>query len=221
MSTSFPNETSAYRTARNNLLTTEIELRKQLETIAALRRELPNSGAIPEDYVFDKNTNQRVRLSELFKAGQQTLLIYNFMFGPKMPAACALCTSILDGLDGTAPHVMDQVSFAVVAKSPIGRIRDYAKERGWRNLRLLSSASNSYNHDYHGETEDGSQMPMLNVFVRREGKIHHFYGTEMLFAPRETGQDARHVDLIWPLWSLIDLTPEGRGKTWRPKLKYE
>jgi predicted dithiol-disulfide oxidoreductase (DUF899 family) len=130
MSTGFPNETSAYRTARNKLLTSEIELRKQIEAVAALRRELPIGGAIPEDYEFDENTNQRVRLSELFTPGQPTLLIYNFMFGPAMPAACTACTSILDGLDGTAPHVMDQISFAVVAKSPIERIRSYAQESG-------------------------------------------------------------------------------------------
>src|SRR5262245_19445817 len=115
---------------------------------------------------------------------------------------------------------MDRVSFVVVAKSPIQRIRRFARERGWNNLRLLSSASNSYNRDYHGEREEGSQWPMLNVFVNREDRIHHFYGTELIFAPREPGQDGRHVDLIWLLWNLFDLVPEGRGTNWYPKLRY-
>jgi len=63
-------------------------------------------------------------------------------------------------------------------------------------------------------------LPPLNVFVRRDGKIYHFYNTELLFAPKEPGQDARHVDSIWPLWSLFDFTPDGRGTNWYPKLTY-
>ncbi|MGZ8830565.1 MAG: DUF899 family protein, partial [Thermoanaerobaculia bacterium] len=94
------------------------------------------------------------------------------------------------------------------------------RERGWRNLRLLSSANNTYNRDYHAENEKGGQMPVLNVFVRRDGRIHHFYGTELLYVPPEPGQDGRHVDMIWPLWNLFDVTPEGRGETWQPRLKY-
>jgi predicted dithiol-disulfide oxidoreductase (DUF899 family) len=107
-----------------------------------------------------------------------------------------------------------------VAKSPIKRIRAFARKRGWRNLRLLSSANNSYNRDYHGEDKKDSQLPALNVFARRSGKIHHCYCTEMLFAPFNPGQDGRHVDLIWPLWNLFDFTPEGRGTAWIPKLAY-
>jgi predicted dithiol-disulfide oxidoreductase (DUF899 family) len=219
MAIRFPGEDASYRDARDKLLEAEIQLRKQLESVAALRRELPVGGRIPQDYVFDEDKGQ-VRLSQLFKPDQPSLIIYNFMFGPAMSQACTSCTSILDGLNGTAPHVMDRVAFVVVAKSPMPRIREFAHERGWTNLRLLSSASNSYNRDYHGELEDGSQMPMLNVFTKQDGAIHHFCGTELLQAPKEQGQDGRHVDLIWPLWNLFDLTPEGRGKQWYPKLKY-
>ncbi len=108
----------------------------------------------------------------------------------------------------------------VVAKSPIERIRAFARERGWRNLRLLSSATNNYNRHYHGEDDKGAQWPALNVFSRRGGGIHHTFCTELLFAPKEARQDGRHVDLIWPLWNLFDFTPEGRGIDWRPKLEY-
>jgi len=97
---------------------------------------------------------------------------------------------------------------------------EFANGRGWRNLRLLSSADNTYNHDYHAESPEGDQLPALNVFGRRAGAIHHFYNTELLYAPSAPGQDGRHVDMIWPLWNLFDFTPEGRGEKWYPRLSY-
>jgi predicted dithiol-disulfide oxidoreductase (DUF899 family) len=222
--TRFPNETPEYRSARDALLRSEMELRRQLEAVAAERRKLPLGGELKEDYVFEEadasGAPRKVRFSELFAPGQDTLLVYSYMYGPEMDEPCTSCTSILDGLDGEAPHVRDKVSFAVVAKSPLARIREVARTRGWRNLRLLSSAGNSYNHDYHGEDAGGDQIPNLNVFVRRDGRIYHSYATELLFAPPEKGQDGRHVDLVWPLWNLFDYTPEGRGTDWYPKLSY-
>jgi predicted dithiol-disulfide oxidoreductase (DUF899 family) len=228
-SVTFPNETESYREAREALLDAERELRRKIEEVAQLRRRLPLGGEVPRDYEFDesvpdaagKERVRSVRLSELFVPGQNTLLIYSYMYGPEMATPCTSCTSILDGLDGTTTHVRDRVSFAVVAKSPIERVRHVARERGWRNLRLLSSARNSYNHGYHGETAAGDQMPILNVFVKRDGAVYHSYATELLYAPSEPGQDGRHVDMIWPLWNLFDLTPEGRGTSWYPKLSYE
>jgi predicted dithiol-disulfide oxidoreductase (DUF899 family) len=97
---------------------------------------------------------------------------------------------------------------------------EFARGRGWTNLRLLSSAGTTYNRDYHGEDEKGAQMPMMNVFVRKDGKLRHFYGSELLYAPEEKGQNARHNDLMWPLWNVLDLTPEGRGSDWYPKIAY-
>ena len=79
---------------------------------------------------------------------------------------------------------------------------------------------NTYNRDYQGEDEKSNQRPSLNIFTRRDGKIYHFYNTELLFAPHEPGMDGRHVDMIWPIWNLFDFTPEGRGTNWYPKLKY-
>ena len=154
------------------------------------------------------------------REGKDSLILYSFMYGPQMQRPCPSCTSILDGLNGSLVHALQRINFAVVAKSPIQRIRAFALERGWRNLRLLSSAPNSYNADYHGEEADGGQIPALNVFVRRERKIYHFYSTELLYAQSNPGQDPRHVDLIWPLWNLFDLTPEGRGTRWNPRLAY-
>jgi len=214
----FPGETAKYRAARDTLLKSEIALRRQAEAVAAERRKLPLGGALVEEYVFD-SAEGPLRFSDLFAAGKDTLLAYSYMFGPQMAAPCPSCTSILDSLDGAAPHTMQRVNLVVIAKSPIDRVLSFARERGWRHLRLLSSAGTTYNRDYHGENAKGAQMPMMNVFTRRNGRISHTWSSELLLAPPDRDQDARHVDTIWPLWNLFDLTPEGRG-TFYPKLRY-
>ena len=107
----------------------------------------------------------------------------------------------------------------MVAKSPIARIREFARDRGWTRLTLLSSQRNRFNRDYHGEDEEGRQMPMAHVFVKRDGEVRHFWSSEMLFVKNESG-DPRHVDMLWPLWNVLDLTPEGRGESWYPSLEY-
>jgi predicted dithiol-disulfide oxidoreductase (DUF899 family) len=223
----FPNESDAYRTARNELLKSEIALRRQLEDVAVLRRRLPLGGEVKEDYRFDvvslggtAPNADRVRMSQLFADGKDSLIVYGFMYGPKMKQACPSCTSILDGLDGEAPHVVQRTNLVVVARSPAPRIREFALSRGWRNLRLLSSASSSFNTDYYAEGSDGSQWPTLNVFVRRDGRVYHSWCSELLFTKSDPGQDGRHVDLIWPLWNLFDVIPEGRGTDWNPRLTY-
>jgi predicted dithiol-disulfide oxidoreductase (DUF899 family) len=216
----FPGESTRYRTARNKLLTAERDLRRQVERVARTRCKLPLGGAVPEDYVFDEGDGRHVKLSELFRDRQDTLLIYNYMFGPNAKQPCPMCTSFLDSLDGAAPHVTQRASLAVVVKSPFGRVKDVAQARGWRRLRLLSSSDNHSNRDYHGETPEGGQLPMLNVFVRRKGKIYHSYATELQFMPPDKGQNQRHIDMLWPLWNLLDLTPEGRRADWYPSLSY-
>ena len=212
----FANEGKAYRTARNKLLRAEIALRRRVEQLAALRRKLPVGGAVPEDYAFESESGP-VRLSQLFERGD-TLVAYSFMYGPKMARPCPMCSSMLDGLNGNAGHIAERTNLVVIAKSPLPRILEFARERGWSKLRFISSANNTYNRDYHGEGPDGSQWPMMNVFVRRKGAIRHFWASEMLAAKSDPRQNARHVDTTWPLWNLLDLTPEGRGKDWYPKL---
>ena len=216
----FPGESTKYRSARDTLLEAERDLRSQIEAVAALRRKLPPGGPVGEDYVFDAPDGRRVRLSELLEPGKDSLIVYNFMFGPAVAAPCPMCTSILDSVDGASPHVTQRTNLFIVAKSPIERVVEFARGRGWRNLRLLSSAGNTYNRDYHGENASGDQLPMLNVFAKRNGRIHHTYATELLFVPAGRGIDGRHVDSIWPLWNLFDFIPEGRGTNWYPKLRY-
>jgi predicted dithiol-disulfide oxidoreductase (DUF899 family) len=219
----FPDESSSYRSARNRLLNAEIALRRETERVAALRRKLPAGGVVPVDYTFDElgsdGAPRQVRMSELF-GDKDTLVLYSYMYSPSMEKPCPSCTSILDALDGSSPHITQRVNLAVVAKSPIARIHEVARSRGWTNLRLLSSTGTTYNQDYHGENAEGSQTPALNVFVRRNGKVHHVYCTELMFAPADKGQNPRHVDSIWPLWNMFDFTPDGRGASWQPKLSY-
>jgi predicted dithiol-disulfide oxidoreductase (DUF899 family) len=242
MSIVFPGESTEYRAARDRLLEREIELRRATEAVAAARRDLPPGGRVSEDYVFQvagrDGTATGVRLSELFASGKDGLVIYSFMF-PRDPAdksagpasgrtarlaledgPCPSCTALLDPLDGAAEHVAQHVSFVVVAKTPLARLLDFADERGWRRLRMLSSAENSYNRDYHAETAEGAQRPMLNVFHRDGETIRHFWGSELLFAPTDPGQDPRHVGTIEPLWNLFDLTREGRPSNWYEQLTY-
>jgi predicted dithiol-disulfide oxidoreductase (DUF899 family) len=226
----FPRESGEYRRARNRLLASEAELRRMLENVAAQRRALPRGGAVAEDYRFeDADGGGEVSFSELFARGKDTLVIYSFMF-PRSPGdtrpgpvsgetaglaltemPCPSCASILDGLDGAAPHLAQRLNLAVVAKATPERIRAFAQERRWRHLRLLSSRPNAYNRDYHAETPEGNQLPILNVFVRDGEEIRHAWASELLFAAANEGQDARHVDLIWPIWSVLDMTPHGRG----------
>lgn len=220
-SVTFPNESSAYRRARAELLRAELDLRAQVERVATLRRKLPLGGGVAEDYVFDELDGagrvRQVRLSELFDDGKDALFLYSFMFGPRMKAPCPMCSSLIDGIHGNARHLGQRINLAVTARSPIERIAAFAEARGWQDLRLLSCARNGYARDYFGENGDGDQMPMANVFVRREGKVHHFWGSEMLYA--ETDGDPRHVDMMWPLWNVLDTTPAGRGDDWYPSLE--
>jgi predicted dithiol-disulfide oxidoreductase (DUF899 family) len=242
MSISFPGESREYRAARDRLLDQEIELRRATEAVAAARRELPPGGRVPREYVFQgagaDGAPIDVRLSELFAPGKDSLVIYSFMFprdpgdqtpGPTtgqtalLPLAegpCPSCVALIDQLEGAAEHVSQHVNLAVVAKTPLPRLLAFAEERGWRRLRFLSSASNTYNVDYHAETPEGVQRPMLTVFHRDADAIRHFWSSELFYAPTEPGQDPRHVGTLEPLWNMLDLTPEGRPRDWEEQLRY-
>ena len=242
MAIAFPGESAEYRAARNRLLEQEIELRRAMQAVAAARRGLPPGGIVPQDYIFQTERPggglAGVRLSELFAPGKDSLVIYSMMFprdpgddspGPAggqtalLPLAegpCPSCTALLDQLDGAAGHAAQRVNLAVAAKTPIERLVTFAAERGWRRLRLLSSAGTAYNRDYLAETPDGKQKSMLNVFHRDGQTIRHFWGSELFYAPTDPGQEPRHVGTLEPLWNLFDLTPEGRPADWHEQLSY-
>ena len=185
MPVTFPGESPEYRVARNRLLAQEIELRRVTESVAAARRELPPGGPAPTNYVFQGagpvGTPTDVKLSELFAPGKESLVLYSFMFprdpgdqspGPatgqtaELPLAegpCPSCTALIDQLHGAAEHTSQLVNLAIVAKAPLPPVLAFAAERRWSRLRFLSSATNTYNRDYHAETPDGIQRPMLTV----------------------------------------------------------
>lgn len=234
----FPNESPAYRDARNALLDAEMALRRQTEAVAEMRRALPPGGEVPQDYEFERIgahfQPEKVKLSELF-GERKTLLLYSYMFGPERDLPCPGCTHLLDCIDGAARHVTQRASLYAVAKSPIARLAAWAHARGWSHLKLLSTAGNDYGSHYYGDTgaltpamrkergyEEGRiwDEPMLNVFVRDGGTIRHFWGSELVFAPEDPGQHHRGLDFMDPVWSLLDASPEGRGAEFFPKVNY-
>ena len=219
MAVTFPNESKDYRTRRDALLIAETDLRQRVENVAQLRRKLPPGGQIPEDYIFDTLDENGItikrRMSELFADGRDTLFLYGFMYGPDMEQACPSCSSIIDALNGNARHISENIAIAIVARSPIERIGEFAAQRGWDRLTFVSSANNSYGKDYHAESEEGGQLPMANVFQRGKNGIHHFWASELMFETFDG--DPRHLDMMWPLWNVLDTTPAGRGE-WNPGL---
>jgi predicted dithiol-disulfide oxidoreductase (DUF899 family) len=234
MGLTFPNESSAYRSARDRLLGQKIALRRQMEALAEARRKLPQGGEVLEDYVLDglrpNGKPAKIRLSELFCDGTDTLMIYHFMFLryptdtretaksgesaslSRDESPCPSCTGLLDQLNGAAEHFeAGGANFAVVAKAPLDALLGLARDRGWRHLRLLSSGNNGFKRAYHGEDEEGRQLSMMSVFKRdQDGTIRHFWSSELANASPDPGQDPRHNGTIEPFWNLFDLTPHGR-----------
>jgi predicted dithiol-disulfide oxidoreductase (DUF899 family) len=224
----YPGETDAYRLARDELLRAEKDLIKQVEKVASMRRSLPAGGELKEDYNFEEGPAdlretqdvRKVKLSELFAPGKDTLILINTMFAPDDEVPCPACNSLADTYNATASHLEDRVNFALVTRAPIRKLRFWAAARGWNDIRLLSSFNNSFNRDYHTEIDANSQMPSITVFVKgNDGVIRHFYSVEGHLVS-EGGGEPRHLDLFWPLWHLLDLTPDGRGEDWYPRYSY-
>ncbi|MGF6524872.1 DUF899 family protein [Variovorax sp. PvP013] len=211
----YPNDSPAYRAARTALLAEEIELRRHIERVAALRRALPPGGAA-RDYRFVDERDREVGLADLFGA-HDTLVTYFWMFGPERERACPMCTSFLGALDVPVRHLAQRVAFAVIGRSPVARQMAHARERGWRNLRFYATVGDDFARDYRGLLPDGSEMPALDVWERRDGTVRHFWGSE-LGGTADPGQDPRGAPDPTPLWNLLDLTPGGRGDGWYPKL---
>jgi predicted dithiol-disulfide oxidoreductase (DUF899 family) len=212
----FPNESDEYRRARDALLAEEIELRRHIEPVARQRRALPPGGAVPKDYRFEGESGPAT-FSQLF-GDKQTLVVYSYMFGPQRQRPCPMCTSLLSAWNGEAQDVGQRVSLVVTARSPIERLTAFARERGWRHLRLYSDTTGEFTRDYVSAEDD--DVPALNVFTRRDGAIRHFWSAEMGSVTADPGQDPRGAPDPMPLWTILDCTPEGRGADWYPQLDY-
>ena len=213
----FPNETAAYRTARNALLMEEIELRRHIERVAAQRRALPYGGEVRHDFELVSETGP-IRFSSLF-GNKDTLLVYSMMYGPERKAPCPMCTSFLSSWNGMAVNLRERCAIAVTARSPIERLVEYKKDRGFANLPFVSDVSGDYTRSY--VNPQNADVPGFSVFIQRKGMVCHFYSGEMSGAMADPGQDPRGAPDLDPLWLMLDLTPEGRGADWHPKLEYE
>jgi predicted dithiol-disulfide oxidoreductase (DUF899 family) len=213
----FPNESDAYRAARNTLLAEEIELRRHVERVAAMRRELPPGGEVKKVYTFEGEAGP-VTLAQLF-GDKDALVIYSWMFGPQRSKPCPMCTSLLASWDHKVPDIEQRVALAVTARSPVARLVAAKKERGWRNLPLYSDGAGDYTRDY--VSAEDADVPGYTVFSRKGGVIRHFWSGEISGEMCDPGQDPRGAPDLDPLWHVLDTTPEGRGTDWYPKLSYD
>lgn len=216
-------ESETYRRIREELEGAEIALRDQRERVAELRRKLPLDTEV-EDYRFqegparlaDDGPGREVGLSQLFERPDLPLVLYQFMFGNAQKSPCPMCTMWIDGLNGVAHHLRQRANFAVVAQASIDELRRWGRKRGWSNLRLLSSSPSTLKRDLGFEDAGGAQMPGVSVFVRAPGGLRHFYSVSAYLG----GGEYRGIDLLCPVWHLLDLLPGGRGD-WMPSLGYE
>jgi predicted dithiol-disulfide oxidoreductase (DUF899 family) len=202
-----PNESDAYRQARQALLVEEIEL----------RRDLPAGGEVPADYQFVAEGGTAVTLGDLFD-DHHTLVVYSYMFGPQRDAPCPMCTSFMGGFDHKIDDIRQRVAIAFTARSPIERLVAAKAARGWTGLPVYSDERGDYTRDY--VSADDADMPALNVFTRRDGVVRHFWGEEVGGDMADPDQDPRGAVEMDPLWLVLDTVPDGRGVDWYPRLTY-
>jgi predicted dithiol-disulfide oxidoreductase (DUF899 family) len=213
-----PGESAEYRAARTALLAQEIELRRLNEAVAVQRRALPPGAAVSGDYRFEGEDGP-TDLAGLF-GDKQTLGVYSYMFGPQRARPCPMCTSLLSSWEGDMADIGQHMSLAVVARSPMDKLIAWKRERGWKALRLYTDLTGAYSRDYFAVEPDGAENGMFNVFTRRDGTIRHFWTDEMGGPTADPGQDPRGAG-EWPLWTMLDQTPNGRAPDWYPSLNYE
>ena len=202
-----PGESAPYRAARNALLAEEIELRRHKERVAAMRRALPE-GPVAPDYRFLDAEGREVGLADLF-GDRDALFTYFWMAGPERERPCPMCQGFLDTFDASAPAIEERVAFAVLGRSPVSRQLQWARERGWRNLRFFQVASEDFVADHGLIQPDFGEVPFDAVWTRADGVVRRFWSDEMSIA--DPGQDPRGVLDPTPLWAILDLTPGGRG----------
>jgi predicted dithiol-disulfide oxidoreductase (DUF899 family) len=215
----FTGESPDYAAAREALLAAEIEFRRHMTRLAEQRRALPPGPVITKDYRFRDDAGGELGLAELFGA-HETLITYFWMYGPARERPCPMCTNWLGGVNGNAADVKQRAAFKILGRSPVARQRAFAEERGWRDLDFVETVGDDYARDLGLLNSDGSENPALAIYVRDGDVVRLFYGAEMPFEAADPGQDPRTAPDIAPLWSLLDLTPEGRGTDWYPKLTY-
>jgi predicted dithiol-disulfide oxidoreductase (DUF899 family) len=215
----YPNDSADYRRARTALLAEEVELRRHIERVAAQRRELPLGGEAA-DYSFIDENGKTVKLAHLF-GRHDTLVTYFWMFGPQRERPCPMCTSFLGSIDIPSKDLSQRIAIAAIGRSPVERQLAFARERGWRNLRFFATVGDDFPRDYRGLALNGDEWASLDVWVKRDGVVHHFWGASESAGTADPGQDPHLAPDPTPLWNVLDLTPGGRGTDWYPSLDYE
>ena len=216
--TPFPGESEAYRKAREDLLAEEIEFRRHMTRLTEQRSKLPPGPVITKDYRFRDENGFEVGLIDLFGT-KQTLVTYFWMYGPERARPCPMCTNWLGAVNGNAMDIKQRVALKILGRSPVERQFLFAQERGWRDLDFIQTIGDDYASDL-GLLRDGFEYPALTVYNRDGDKVRLFWASEMTFDMADPGQDPRDAPDIASLWSILDLTPEGRGTDWYPKLRY-
>ena len=217
--TPFPGASDEYRKARQVLLKDEIEFRRHMTRVAEQRRNLPDGPVIEKDYRFKDANGADLGLLELF-GDKDTLVTYFWMFGPQRAQPCPMCTNWLGAVNGNAADIKQRVSLKILGRSPVERQIAFAQERGWRDLDFVQTVGDDYANDLRLINADGSENPALVVFKRDGERVRLFWASEMTTEMADPGQDPRDAPDIASLWSILDLTPGGRGTDWYPKLSY-
>jgi len=223
--TNLTNESPGYLAKRETLRQAEFELMRQRERVAQLRRTLPQGAAIQDYELLEGPTSlddgdeplRPVRLSELFTGPDRSLVIYHLMYGKKQTKPCPMCTAWIDGYNGVAHHLAQNVDLAIIAAADPATLRAYARDRGWNKLRLLSAGESTFKYDLGSEDREGNQDSTISVFTREaDGTVRHFYSGHPWLGD---GIKERGIDELTPIWNVLDLTPQGRG-TWYASLDY-
>lgn len=217
--TPFPGASADYETARKALLAEEIEFRRHMTRLAEQRRALPPGPVIRKNYRFRDEQAFEVGLRDLF-GDKDTLVTYFWMYGPQRERPCPMCTNWLGAVNGNAADIKQRVSLKILGRSPVERQYAFAQERGWRDLNFVQTVGDDYASDLGVLMPDGSEFPALVVFKRDGDEVRLFWTSAMTREMADPGQDPRDAPDIASLWSVLDLTPDGRGTDWYPKLKY-
>jgi predicted dithiol-disulfide oxidoreductase (DUF899 family) len=215
----FPGESAAYREARRALLAEEVEFRRHMTRLVEQRRALPPGPVIEKDYRFKDANGNDVGLIDLF-GDKDTLVTYFWMYGPQRERPCPMCTNWLGAVDGNGMDIAQRVSLKILGRSTVERQMAFAAERGWRHLDFVQTVGDDYANDLGLINEDGTENPAFVVFRRDGDKVRLFWASEITREMADPGQDPRDAPDIASLWSILDLTPEGRGTDWYPKLSY-
>ncbi|WEK02704.1 MAG: DUF899 family protein [Candidatus Devosia phytovorans] len=218
--TPFPGETAEYRAAREALLAEEIEFRRHMTRLSAQRQALPPGPVIDKDYRFLDADGSDLSLLDLF-GDKDTLVTYFWMYGPERKRPCPMCTNWLGSVEGNAADIKQRVAFKILGRSPVKRQRDFAEERGWKHLDFIQTLGDDYANDLGLIMEDGGEIPAFIVFKRDGDEVRLFWASEMTGDMADPDQDPRDAPDIAALWTILDFTPEGRGKDWYPKLSYD